>query len=89
METTVLGYPRIGGRRELKKATEAFWAGRETAAGLAETAAMLRRQTWEALRDAGLSGIPSNTFSLATRSPPPTPTPPSRSWTPATRRPAA
>ena len=22
METTVLGYPRIGGRRELKKATE-------------------------------------------------------------------
>jgi 5-methyltetrahydropteroyltriglutamate--homocysteine methyltransferase len=31
METTVLGYPRIGARRELKKATEAFWAGRESA----------------------------------------------------------
>jgi 5-methyltetrahydropteroyltriglutamate--homocysteine methyltransferase len=64
METTVLGYPRIGARRELKKATEAFWAGRETAVGLAETAAALRRQTWETLRDAGLPGIPSNTFSL-------------------------
>jgi len=64
METTVLGYPRIGGQRELKKATEAFWAGRETAAGLEATAATLRRQTWETLRDAGLSGIPSNTFSL-------------------------
>ena len=64
METTVLGYPRIGARRELKKATEAFWAGRETAAGLEETAATLRRQAWETLRDAGLSGIPSNTFSL-------------------------
>ncbi len=64
METTVLGYPRIGARRELKKATEAFWAGRETAVGLAETAAALRRQTWETLRDAGLSDIPSNTFSL-------------------------
>src|SRR5258708_22000375 len=64
METTVLGYPRIGGRRELKKATEAFWAGRETAASLEETAATLRQQTWETLRDAGLSGIPSNTFSL-------------------------
>ncbi len=64
MESTVLGYPRIGARRELKKATEAFWAGRETAAGLEETAAGLRRQTWETLRDAGLSGIPSNTFSL-------------------------
>ena len=24
----------------------------------------MRRQTWESLRDAGLSGIPSNTFSL-------------------------
>jgi 5-methyltetrahydropteroyltriglutamate--homocysteine methyltransferase len=64
METTVLGYPRIGGRRELKKATEAFWAGRETAASLEETAATLRQQTWETLGDAGLTGIPSNTFSL-------------------------
>jgi len=64
METTVLGYPRIGGRRELKKATEAFWAGRTSADSLEETAAGLRRQTWETLRDAGLAGIPSNTSSL-------------------------
>jgi 5-methyltetrahydropteroyltriglutamate--homocysteine methyltransferase len=64
METTVLGYPRIGERRELKKATEAFWAGRGTAADLAETAASLRRQTWQMLREAGLTGVPSNTFSL-------------------------
>jgi 5-methyltetrahydropteroyltriglutamate--homocysteine methyltransferase len=64
METTVLGYPRIGAQRELKKATEAFWAGRGTRVGLTDTAAALRRQTWETLRDAGLSGIPSNTFSL-------------------------
>jgi 5-methyltetrahydropteroyltriglutamate--homocysteine methyltransferase len=64
METTVLGYPRIGARRELKKATEAFWAGRSDAAELEATGAALRRQTWETLRDAGLTGIPSNTFSL-------------------------
>jgi 5-methyltetrahydropteroyltriglutamate--homocysteine methyltransferase len=64
METTVLGYPRIGDRRELKKATEAFWVGQVTQADLAGTAASLRRQVWEALRDAGLTGIPSNTFSL-------------------------
>lgn len=64
METTVLGYPRIGARRELEEATEAFWAGRETGAGLRETAAALRRRAWETMRDAGLSGIPSNTFSL-------------------------
>jgi len=64
MESTVLGYPRIGPQRELKKATEAYWAGRETAADLEQTAASLRRQTWETLRDAGLPDIPSNTFSL-------------------------
>jgi 5-methyltetrahydropteroyltriglutamate--homocysteine methyltransferase len=64
METTVLGYPRIGPQRELKKATEAFWAGRATAEDLQATAAALRQQTWETLRDAGLTGIPSNTFSL-------------------------
>jgi 5-methyltetrahydropteroyltriglutamate--homocysteine methyltransferase len=64
METTVLGYPRIGGRRELKRFTEAYWAGRSTAAELESTAAGLRREVWETLRDAGLTGIPSNTFSL-------------------------
>ncbi len=64
METTVLGYPRIGARRELKKATEAFWAARSTAADLEAAAVGLRRETWETLRGAGLTGIPSNTFSL-------------------------
>ena len=34
MEATVLGYPRIGERRELKEATVAFWVGRETRARL-------------------------------------------------------
>jgi 5-methyltetrahydropteroyltriglutamate--homocysteine methyltransferase len=64
MQTTVLGYPRNSARRELAVATEAFLAGRDTRARLTETAAALRRATWETLRDAGLTGIPSNTFSL-------------------------
>lgn len=64
METTVLGYPCSSARRELEEATAAFRAGRKTRACLTETAAALRRQIWEMLRDAGLSGIPSNTFSL-------------------------
>ncbi len=64
METTILGYPRIGGRRELKKATELWWAGRISAGELEEVASGLRRATWETLRDAGLDAIPSNTFSL-------------------------
>jgi 5-methyltetrahydropteroyltriglutamate--homocysteine methyltransferase len=63
METTVLGYPRIGGHRELKKATESWWAGRIGRDELEQTAVRLRRETWETLRDAGLSTIPSNTFS--------------------------
>jgi 5-methyltetrahydropteroyltriglutamate--homocysteine methyltransferase len=64
METTVLGYPRIGGRRELKKATESWWAGRVSADELEEVASGLRHGTWATLRDAGLTAIPSNTFSL-------------------------
>jgi 5-methyltetrahydropteroyltriglutamate--homocysteine methyltransferase len=63
METTILGYPRIGGHRELKKATESWWAGRVGRHELEQTGARLRRETWERLHDAGLSTIPSNTFS--------------------------
>ncbi|WP_062428457.1 5-methyltetrahydropteroyltriglutamate--homocysteine S-methyltransferase [Herbidospora daliensis] len=64
MNTTILGYPRIGARRELKFATEDYWAGRIDAAQLETTAAHLRRSVWTELRDAGLGAIPSNTFSL-------------------------
>jgi 5-methyltetrahydropteroyltriglutamate--homocysteine methyltransferase len=64
MDTTVLGYPRIGPRRELKKATEGFWAGRCAAADLEATGLELRQQTWKDLQEAGLTSIPSNTFSL-------------------------
>jgi 5-methyltetrahydropteroyltriglutamate--homocysteine methyltransferase len=64
METTVLGYPRIGARCDLKKAAEAYLAGWQTRADLTDNAAALRLQTWQTLRDAGLSGIPSSTFSL-------------------------
>ncbi|SEC91729.1 5-methyltetrahydropteroyltriglutamate--homocysteine S-methyltransferase [Rhodococcus koreensis] len=60
---TVLGSPRIGRNRELKKVVEAYWAGRADAAALAAVGADLRRQTWTDLRDAGLDSIPVNTFS--------------------------
>ncbi|PBC49933.1 5-methyltetrahydropteroyltriglutamate--homocysteine S-methyltransferase [Rhodococcus sp. ACS1] len=60
---TVLGSPRIGRNRELKKAVEAYWAGRADAAALAAVGADLRRQNWTDLRDAGLDSIPVNTFS--------------------------
>ncbi|QOC92351.1 5-methyltetrahydropteroyltriglutamate--homocysteine S-methyltransferase [Micromonospora craniellae] len=62
-QSTVLGYPRIGANRELKKAVEAYWAGSVDAAGLERTAAGLRVEVWRALRDARLDAIPSNVFS--------------------------
>ncbi|EXG82423.1 5-methyltetrahydropteroyltriglutamate--homocysteine S-methyltransferase [Cryptosporangium arvum] len=61
--STVLGYPRIGPHRELKKAVEGYWAGRITEADLHALAAELRADVWRTLREAGLEAIPSNTFS--------------------------
>jgi 5-methyltetrahydropteroyltriglutamate--homocysteine methyltransferase len=62
--STIHGFPRIGDRRELKAATEGYWAGRVPAEELEATARELRRQTWTFLRDAGLGQVPSNHFSL-------------------------
>ncbi|MGH3430044.1 MAG: 5-methyltetrahydropteroyltriglutamate--homocysteine S-methyltransferase, partial [Mycobacteriales bacterium] len=61
--STVLGYPRIGGNRELKRALEGYWGGRLTADELDATAAAIRGETWSTLRSAGIDEIPSNTFS--------------------------
>ncbi|GAB3421156.1 5-methyltetrahydropteroyltriglutamate--homocysteine S-methyltransferase [Flindersiella endophytica] len=62
--TSVLGYPRIGERRELKRATEAYWAGKTDQTALLQVAAELRLRAWTTLRDAGIGQIPSNTFSF-------------------------
>ena len=59
-----LGFPRIGRNRELKRAVEAYWAGRSEREELLETAARLRRQHWTLQRDLGIDHIPSNDFSL-------------------------
>lgn len=64
MQTNVLGYPRIGSQRELKKACEAYWAGKMSLEKLQLTARQLRRQNWETLQQAGIDLIPSNDFSL-------------------------
>ncbi|WP_243063790.1 5-methyltetrahydropteroyltriglutamate--homocysteine S-methyltransferase [Humibacter sp. RRB41] len=63
---TIIGYPRIGRRRELKKAVEAFWAGNISGDELESTAAGLRAATRSRLAELGLgttdSSIPE-TFS--------------------------
>ncbi len=57
-----LGFPRIGARRELKFAQEAFWKGASSEAELMATAAELRQQNWQ--RQSGLDLIPVGDFSL-------------------------
>ncbi|MCJ7827301.1 MAG: 5-methyltetrahydropteroyltriglutamate--homocysteine S-methyltransferase, partial [Demequinaceae bacterium] len=60
---TILGYPRIGRNRELKKALESFWKGKTTPEELEGTARELRLGTLENLAGLGLgrddSSIPS------------------------------
>jgi len=62
--SNVLGFPRIGAQRELKSATEAYWAGDRSVEDLAATAKDLRAANWKLQRDAGIDLIPSNDFSL-------------------------
>ncbi|MCK6081871.1 5-methyltetrahydropteroyltriglutamate--homocysteine S-methyltransferase [Microbacterium sp. EYE_5] len=61
---TILGYPRIGRRRELKRAVEAHWRGDLDEGGLEQVAADLRRRTRERLAALGLgrtdSAIPES-----------------------------
>ena len=61
---TILGYPRIGRRRELKRAVEAHWRGELEETALERVAADLRRDTRHRLADLGLgradSAIPES-----------------------------
>ena len=57
---TILGYPRIGPRRELKRALEAFWAGTISADDLEGIAARLRAATRDRLHALGLGATDSS-----------------------------
>ncbi|MFG6442569.1 5-methyltetrahydropteroyltriglutamate--homocysteine S-methyltransferase [Roseateles sp. LKC17W] len=57
-----LGFPRIGARRELKFALEAYWQGRSSAAELNTQAALLRERHWAA--QAAVDLVPVGDFSL-------------------------
>lgn len=61
---TNLGYPRIGPRRELKTALEAFWAGTESEADLRATAASLRAAARRGQQGAGIGHVPSADFAF-------------------------
>jgi 5-methyltetrahydropteroyltriglutamate--homocysteine methyltransferase len=53
-----LGFPRIGARRELKQALEAYWRGDIDDEKLNGTAAELRQRHWTLQRDLGIDLIP-------------------------------
>lgn len=52
---SIIGYPRIGKNRELKKAVEAYWAGTITHHELSQVAADVQRKTYTQLREQGLT----------------------------------
>lgn len=61
--TLNLGYPRIGRKRELKKAIESYWKGSLPVEDLEAVAASLRQAHWLEQKEAGIDLIPSNDFS--------------------------
>lgn len=61
---TNLGFPRMGPRRELKTALEAYWAGKIDASELQASASELRKGVWGFHAEVGIDHIPSGDFSL-------------------------
>ncbi|WP_417942650.1 5-methyltetrahydropteroyltriglutamate--homocysteine S-methyltransferase [Flavobacterium sp. RS13.1] len=64
MKTNNLGYPRIGSNRELKKASELYWAGKISADELIDAGKEIRLKNWKLQAEAGVDLIPSNDFSF-------------------------
>ncbi|WP_020412123.1 5-methyltetrahydropteroyltriglutamate--homocysteine S-methyltransferase [Microbulbifer variabilis] len=61
-QTHILGYPRIGANRELKKAQEAYWRGEISQQQLLQEGEEIRRSNWQAQSDAGLDWVTVGDF---------------------------
>ncbi|MCU1800510.1 5-methyltetrahydropteroyltriglutamate--homocysteine S-methyltransferase [Pectobacterium parvum] len=57
-----LGFPRVGLRRELKKAQESYWAGNATKEALLTVGRELRARHWQQQKDAGVDLLPVGDF---------------------------
>ncbi|GMM37348.1 5-methyltetrahydropteroyltriglutamate-homocysteine S-methyltransferase [Saccharomycopsis crataegensis] len=64
VESSVLGFPRIGALRELKKATEGYWNGKISYDDLVKVGKEIRAHNWKSQKDAGVDIVPSNDFSF-------------------------
>ncbi|KAL8125533.1 5-methyltetrahydropteroyltriglutamate--homocysteine methyltransferase-like [Apium graveolens] len=62
MASHIVGYPRMGPKRELKFALESFWDKKSSAEDLEKVAADLRSDIWKQMSSVGIKYIPSNTF---------------------------
>jgi 5-methyltetrahydropteroyltriglutamate--homocysteine methyltransferase len=62
VQSSILGFPRMGANRDLKKATEAYWAGKISQDDLLAEGKRLRQEHWKIQKDAGIDIIPSNDF---------------------------
>lgn len=57
-----LGFPRVGLRRELKKAQESYWAGNSTQDDLLAVGRELRARHWQQQKQAGVDRVPVGDF---------------------------
>ncbi len=64
MKTNILGYPRIGSHRELKKACENYWSGKISKEQLLKEGASIRALNWYLQKEYKIDLIPSNDFSF-------------------------
>ncbi|KAF8663377.1 hypothetical protein AX16_000952 [Volvariella volvacea WC 439] len=64
VSSSVLGFPRIGANREIKKAVEAYWAGKLSAEELTKAAAAIKLDSWNRVKSQGVDFIPSGEFTL-------------------------
>ncbi|MGA1932127.1 5-methyltetrahydropteroyltriglutamate--homocysteine S-methyltransferase [Arcobacter sp. YIC-464] len=60
----VIGFPRIGEQRELKKVLESFWAKNCSFEEVQKVASDLKKRHWSYQKEAGIDFISSNDFSL-------------------------
>lgn len=63
MQTSVIGFPRVGTLRELKFASEKYFRKEIEATELLQTAKILRKTHWNTQKNAGIDYISSNDFS--------------------------
>lgn len=57
-----LGFPRVGLKRELKKAQESYWAGNSTQEELLNVGRELRARHWQQQQEAGVDLVPVGDF---------------------------